>query len=183
MFEQDAHPLGKGQVRRAPGSAHTNDLTGPPVGREVREEGVHQGGQVSVADRLGHHGIVCKRCVEGEVEQIVDGFDAGVQAGWSDTHLLRHRSQGEGPQPAFVQQPHRCPRNLRVENNRPFEMLLDPEINANALTWAQDSNKARTETIDDGKGSSLVRGVELRGLEPLTPCMPCRCATSCATAP
>jgi hypothetical protein len=37
--------------------------------------------------------------------------------------------------------------------------------------------------------SSLVRGskvaslVELRGLEPLTPCMPCRCATSCATAP
>ncbi len=44
---------------------------------------------------------------------------------------------------------------LRVENNRPFEMLLDPQINANALTWAQDSNKARTETIDDGKGSSL----------------------------
>ncbi|CCQ45859.1 hypothetical protein ARTSIC4J27_1817 [Pseudarthrobacter siccitolerans] len=30
-------------------------------------------------------------------------------------------------------------------------------------------------------GSSLP--VELRGLEPLTPCMPCRCATSCATAP
>src|SRR4029079_15988255 len=25
--------------------------------------------------------------------------------------------------------------------------------------------------------------VELRGLEPLTPCMPCRCATNCATAP
>ena len=25
--------------------------------------------------------------------------------------------------------------------------------------------------------------VELRGLEPLTPCMPCRCATSCAIAP
>lgn len=46
---------------------------------------------------------------------------------------------------------------LRVENNRPFEMLLDPQINANALTWAQDSNKARTETIQDGKGSSLVR--------------------------
>ena len=32
-----------------------------------------------------------------------------------------------------------------------------------ALTWAQDSNKARTETIDDGKGSSLVRGVDLAG--------------------
>ena len=25
--------------------------------------------------------------------------------------------------------------------------------------------------------------MELRGFEPLTPCMPCRCATSCATAP
>jgi site-specific DNA recombinase len=27
---------------------------------------------------------------------------------------------------------------LRVENNRPFEMLLDPEVNANALTWAAE---------------------------------------------
>ena len=25
--------------------------------------------------------------------------------------------------------------------------------------------------------------MDLRGLEPLTPCMPCRCATSCATDP
>ena len=56
-------------------------------------------------------------------------------------------------------------------------MLLDPQINANALTWAQDSNKARTETIDDGKGSSLCVGwkqwsvagtgdIGLRGLFP-----------------
>jgi hypothetical protein len=28
-----------------------------------------------------------------------------------------------------------------------------------------------------------IHNVELRGLEPLTPCMPCRCATSCAIAP
>ena len=33
---------------------------------------------------------------------------------------------------------------LRVEHNRPFEMLLDPQVNANALTWAADANKART---------------------------------------
>ncbi len=72
---------------------------------------------------------------------------------------------------------------LRVENNRPFEMLLDPQTNANALTWAQDSNKARTETIEDGKGSSLVRGVEPTGLEPVTPCLQSRCATNCAMAP
>ena len=52
---------------------------------------------------------------------------------------------------------------LRVEHNRPFEMLLDPQVNANALTWAADTNKARTSTkIDIGKGSSLVRGVDLR---------------------
>ncbi len=32
-------------------------------------------------------------------------------------------------------------------------------------------------------GSNVATLVELRGLEPLTPCMPCKCATSCATAP
>ena len=48
----------------------------------------------------------------------------------------------------------------------PWALLIDGavvSVTANALTWAQDSNKARTETIDDGKGSSLVRGVELAG--------------------
>jgi hypothetical protein len=34
-----------------------------------------------------------------------------------------------------------------------------------------------------GEGKEPLTLVELRGLEPLTPCMPCRCATSCATAP
>ncbi len=73
---------------------------------------------------------------------------------------------------------------IRVENNRPFEMLLDPEVNANALNWAQNADKARTPANDSvGKGSSLVRGVELTGLEPVTPSLRTRCATSCATAP
>lgn len=58
---------------------------------------------------------------------------------------------------------------LRVENNRPFEMLLDPEINANALTWAENADKTRTTTNDSvGKGSSLVRRVGRAGLEPAT---------------
>ncbi len=49
---------------------------------------------------------------------------------------------------------------LRVEHNRPFEMLLDPQVNANTLTWAADAHKARTSTnVPVGKGSSLVRGV------------------------
>ena len=73
---------------------------------------------------------------------------------------------------------------LRVEHNRPFEMLLDPQVNANALTWAADANKARTSTnVSVGKGSSLVRVVEARGLEPLTPCLQSRCATNCAMPP
>ena len=51
---------------------------------------------------------------------------------------------------------------LRVEHNRPFEMLLDPQVNANALNWVQDSDKARTRANDSiGKGTSLVRGVEV----------------------
>ena len=36
---------------------------------------------------------------------------------------------------------------------------------------------------DPGVASDQHFSVELRGFEPLTPCMPCRCATSCATAP
>ncbi len=48
-------------------------------------------------------------------------------------------------------------------------MLLDPEINANALTWAENADKTRTSTnVSVGKGSSLVRGVDVKGLEPLT---------------
>lgn len=38
-------------------------------------------------------------------------------------------------------------------------------------------------TSTDVRCSSTSSWVDLRGLEPLTPCMPCRCATSCATGP
>ena len=73
---------------------------------------------------------------------------------------------------------------LRVEHNRPFEMLLDPKVNANALTWAADADNARTSTnVSVGKGSSLVREVEHRGFEPLTSSMPWKRATNCANAP
>ncbi len=39
-----------------------------------------------------------------------------------------------------------------------------------------------TGIYEDGDSSKTLM-VDLRGLEPLTPCMPCRCATSCATGP
>jgi hypothetical protein len=31
---------------------------------------------------------------------------------------------------------------LRVENARPFEMLLDPDVIVNALTWAENADTA-----------------------------------------
>ncbi len=63
-------------------------------------------------------------------------------------------------------------------------MLLDPRVNANALTWAADANKARTSTnVSFGRGLSLVRGVELGGFEPPTFSLRTRRATNCAIAP
>ncbi|SHI48559.1 hypothetical protein SAMN02745244_00444 [Tessaracoccus bendigoensis DSM 12906] len=51
-------------------------------------------------------------------------------------------------------------------------MLLDPQVNANALTWAADAHKARTSTnVSIGKSSSLVRLVDLRR-EFENPCPP-----------
>lgn len=62
--------------------------------------------------------------------------------------------------------------------HRPFEMLLDPQVNANALTWAADMNKARTSAnVSIGKGSSLVRAVGPEGLEPSTYGLKVRCST------
>lgn len=37
--------------------------------------------------------------------------------------------------------------------------------------------------MQKGEVSNFSLLVDLRGLEPLTPCMPCRCATNCATDP
>src|SRR5690606_19004699 len=56
---------------------------------------------------------------------------------------------------------------LRVENARPLEMRLGPEVNADALTWAANADKARTPALDSlGQGSSLVRWVRPAGLDP-----------------
>ncbi|CEP27230.1 Recombinase [Propionibacterium freudenreichii subsp. freudenreichii] len=56
---------------------------------------------------------------------------------------------------------------LRIENARPFEMLLDPAVNADALTWAADAHKARTPALDSsGQSSSLVHWVPPAGFEP-----------------
>lgn len=57
--------------------------------------------------------------------------------------------------------------HLRVENARPYEMLLDPDVNANALTWATGADKSRTSAnVSSGQGSRLVHQVPPVGLEP-----------------
>ena len=45
---------------------------------------------------------------------------------------------------------------LRVEHNRPFEMQLDPQVNANALTWAADMEQ----------GPNLDQRFHWQGFEP-----------------
>jgi site-specific DNA recombinase len=89
-------------------------------------------------------------------------------------------------------------RTVRVDYNQPFDDLLSRLIPARAHHDMQQhereqQQKARRETpagsatpepgIHKVQGSHTDTLVELRGLEPLTPSMPWRCATSCATAP
>ena len=62
-----------------------------------------------------------------------------------------------------------------------------------AKTYAAQQNDVGSVTTKDsviaetgvhlGEVSNFSHRVDLRGFEPLTPCMPCRCATNCATDP
>ena len=63
----------------------------------------------------------------------------------------------------------------RAPMQSPRPPTADGDFGDEAVVW--------THSMHDGNGSSKPRLVDLRGLEPLTPCMPCRCATSCATGP
>ena len=66
--------------------------------------------------------------------------------------------------------------------NDPWMVLRERRIATGAApleppVHAQNDDQGPREQPE----ASIV--VELRGLEPLTLCMPCRCATNCATAP
>ena len=59
--------------------------------------------------------------------------------------------------------------DLHAEYARPYEMVLDPSIHADALTWASTDDKARTSTNESlVESSSLVRRVPPTGIEPAT---------------
>ena len=74
-------------------------------------------------------------------------------------------------------------RELRVEHARPFDMLLDPGVLADATAWAGGgtltAHEAQTPPNDrSGESLNLERRVERTGLEPATPCLQSRCSTN-----
>ncbi len=73
---------------------------------------------------------------------------------------------------------------LEAELAEPFDTLLTKAKGSagdasGPLRQSSNHSSALTQSICLSKDTV----VELRGFEPLTPCMPCKCATNCATAP
>lgn len=66
---------------------------------------------------------------------------------------------------------------LHVENERPYEVLLDPEVSANALNWAAGADEARTVPfVEMGQSSNLATWVPQIGIEPTTPSLGEKCS-------
>ena len=67
---------------------------------------------------------------------------------------------------------------IRTEPTRSFGLILDPDTQQHALTWADPQPHAGTRPTrtltHHVEGSSKTRGVELAGIEPATSCMPCK---------
>ncbi len=84
-------------------------------------------------------------------------------------------------------------RSIRVDYNPPFNDLLNRLVPAHVHQRLNNDKTAQPGTPVGGTGNSPGTAeaqsshtstlVELRGLEPLTPSLRTRCATSCATAP
>ena len=72
--------------------------------------------------------------------------------------------------------------HLRPHLAEPFATLIGNDTSTGAPEHPGNAKRAHP-TPSDVECSRNDLLVELRGLEPLTLCMPCRCATSCATAP
>jgi len=81
---------------------------------------------------------------------------------------------------------------VRVRANRPVPLVAALRQAASEVSLTEQADKVLKEQSRRGvghdghlrlEGSNFAVLVELRGFEPLTPSMPWRCATSCATAP
>ena len=107
------------------------------------------------------------------------------------TELSSDFLSGDGLHEGTVREPGRWPRRTAEagrDRTEPEQQVL------NECAVAMFFSSVRTQNID--QSTLRIRraeiafvsvlqtpSVELRGFEPLTPCMPCKCATSCATAP
>ena len=147
---------------------------------EVARDGATAGALVEillgvVRDRGRHRTVWCCGRRRHERARAVHRQQSGNDRGCEE------RAQGSDPDQACHPGARRC--DCRSSHGTtiasrgrhvPGQTSLSPPAGAVA--------RCQRQTRPDPAGVG-PRIVELRGLEPLTPCMPCRCATSCATAP
>ncbi len=120
------------------------------------------------------------------------GIPAQVRAHAAEHDRLRMRADAGYFTGDLVTPPSPRDATSRSRRHRPLSARRSYQAIHEAAAKLGDSNK-NNETAQSGdfgpNALSRVTGstdsllVELRGLEPLTPSMPWRCATSCATAP
>jgi hypothetical protein len=81
------------------------------------------------------------------------------------------------------------PRKCLDQASGTYRRLSPPQTHRAALPGRYGGSKLRSSLTDSLARALCARGfskavmVELTGLEPVTPALPVRCATSCATAP
>ena len=72
---------------------------------------------------------------------------------------------------------------IETKFREPFNTLLGAELRKSVIKIRQITAEKLDSAYNCAISFNNTLLVELRGFEPLTPCMPCKCATSCATAP
>jgi site-specific DNA recombinase len=136
--------------------------------------------------------------VENNLQQALDlTVDCGVAYKNAPEHIKRMFNQAFFEKVLVVGVVEN-PGDVRVEAKLrpPFDVLLGSKLKSfeaevrEAQMTKKSSGKTAKGVIQKADSAFFWSNsfnktllVELRGFEPLTPCMPCRCATSCATAP
>ncbi len=70
--------------------------------------------------------------------------------------------------------------NVTFDTKEAVSAVISQKNTTQIARYTEDEN---SPGMHEGQVSTFDLPVDLRGFEPLTPCMPCRCATSCATDP
>jgi integrase len=96
--------------------------------------------------------------------------------GWSWRSSVTHRC-GRPRTPTAMS----CPLSARTPPSG-WGRRCGTDLAPDVLQWPPRWHQKRVRPLSQ-RENGLINGVELRGLEPLTPTLPVWCATSCATAP